>query len=248
VLELFLQITDAVSFCHQNLVAHRDIKSENIVVTDESIPKLVDFGLAVPLSNPPQLCEDKCGTIPFAPPEVYRGKPFEATAMDVWSLGILTFEMRCGNNSVCQMLGCAEKAEPNERLAEVMEQFFANPDWPASVKRYFPGVGMAQELIVVLRGCLVVGPESRWAASDLWQHIANSPSGDRITSRLTTESTERHTIHSCAGQEEEGVERTLLELDSEWNPANGKWPNDKERETAGANIRNLRRPRYSAAD
>merc|ERR1719393_1083005 len=114
VLELFLQICEAVAQCHQLNIAHRDIKSENVVVTAEGVPKLVDFGLAIQLSDadPPKLCDDKCGTIPFAPPEVCRGKHYEARAMDVWSLGILTLEMRCGNNSVCRMLELGKETEP----------------------------------------------------------------------------------------------------------------------------------------
>jgi len=182
VLEFLLQIIDAVAYCHKSLVAHRDIKSENIVVTADTIPKLVDFGLAVTLSNaqPQELCVDKCGTIPFAPPEVYRGKKFDAQAMDVWSIGILTLEMRCGNNSVCRMVGCMDMTEPNDELADMFDRFFSVPDWPALVQNVH-GIGMAQELLLVMRYSLVIKPESRWHASDLWNHIADSRRSDRHT-------------------------------------------------------------------
>jgi serine/threonine protein kinase len=226
VLELFLQICDAVAFLHQSLVAHRDIKSENIVVTKEAIPKLVDFGLACPLSNPPQLCDDKCGTIPFAPPEVYRGAKFEATAMDVWSLGILTLEMRCGNNAVCHMLG-ARKAEPNAQLAEMVEKFFGHPDWPISVQAANPGVGMAEELICVLRGSLVITPELRWKAVDLFQHIANSSSMERITGRGTASEDYASGINTPRmSRRPDEDERILMDVD--WYEyecdGNDRWP------------------------
>jgi serine/threonine protein kinase len=184
VLELFLQICDAIAYCHEMLVAHRDIKSENVVVTQDFVPKLVDFGLAVQLSKPssePELCSDKCGTIPFAPPEVYRGKKFEASAMDVWGLGILTLEMRCGNNSVCHMLGCGHIAEPNDELANKVERFFSCPDWPQVAQKANAGVGLADELLCVMRNSLVVAPELRWPAVDLWRHIASSRNTDRQT-------------------------------------------------------------------
>lgn len=196
VLELFLQICEAVAHCHNLLIAHRDIKSENVVVTEEGVPKLVDFGLAIQLNDtdPPKLCEDKCGTIPFAPPEVCRGKHYEARAMDVWSLGILTLEMRCGNNSVCRMLELGKETEPTVELAEVIERFFGCPDWPLACIERNHGVGMADELLAVLRGCLVVTPELRWSATDLWDHIANSEFAERITGRRS----ERFTARSQA--------------------------------------------------
>jgi len=196
VLELFLQICDAVSYCHQMRVAHRDIKSENVVVNTDCVPKLVDFGLAVTLSNPSslELCTDKCGTIPFAPPEVYRGKHFEACAMDVWSLGILTLEMRCGNNSVCRMLGCVSASEPNEELADIVERFFNCEDWPEIALRAHPGVGMAAELVVVMRNSLVVAPEMRWTAAELWKHIASSSGKERSTGRDSN--SQRHSATS----------------------------------------------------
>lgn len=192
VLELLLQIIDAVAYCHKSLVAHRDIKSENIVVTGEGIPKLVDFGLAVTLSNanPQELCADKCGTIPFAPPEVYRGKKFDAQAMDVWSLGILTLEMRCGNNSVCRMVGCVGMGEPNADLADVFDRFFSVPDWTTLVKNVH-GIGMAPELLTILRYSLVVRPEQRWHAIDLWHHIADSRCTDRHTRGMTRGGTDQ---------------------------------------------------------
>lgn len=196
VLELFLQICEAVAHCHQVLIAHRDIKSENVVVNEEGIPKLVDFGLAIQLTDadPPKLCEDRCGTIPFAPPEVCRGKKYEARAMDIWSLGILTLEMRYGNDSVCRMLELAGETEPSVELAQVIERFFSHPDWPINCIKRNDGIGMAEELLSVLRGCLVVTPDLRWGAADLWDHIANSEAMERITGRMS----ERFTTRSHA--------------------------------------------------
>jgi serine/threonine protein kinase len=199
VLELLLQILDAVAYCHMSLVAHRDIKSENVVLTSEAIPKLVDFGLSVSLSSPsePQeLCGDMCGTIPFAPPEVYRGKKFDPEAMDVWSLGILTLEMRCGNNCVCRMLGCVGMTEPTAELADVFERFFCVPDWPQLMKNAH-GIGMAPELLAVVRCSLVVKPEKRWRAGDLWQHIANSSGADRFTAPRGTGRDESDSLARC---------------------------------------------------
>ena len=45
-LRLFLQVCAAVQYAHQNLIVHRDLKPDNILVTGEGIPKLLDFGIA----------------------------------------------------------------------------------------------------------------------------------------------------------------------------------------------------------
>lgn len=88
-LRLLLPICDAVLLAHQKLIVHRDLKPDNILVTEQGIPKLLDFGIAKVLSAVPSSAENTAThvlTPEYASPEQARGEPV-TTATDVYSLG-----------------------------------------------------------------------------------------------------------------------------------------------------------------
>jgi len=92
-LDLFLTVCDAVQFAHRNLVVHRDLKPTNILVNDEGVPKLLDFGIARLLSPErgdalPTVGAWRFLTPEYASPEQLTGQPV-TTASDVYSLGVL---------------------------------------------------------------------------------------------------------------------------------------------------------------
>ncbi len=101
-LQLFLQVCAAVHYAHQHLIIHRDIKPQNILVTFDGMPKLLDFGIAKILdadsaefSPTATMTGFRLLTPRYASPEQIRGEPM-TTATDVYSLGVVLYEVLTG--------------------------------------------------------------------------------------------------------------------------------------------------------
>ena len=96
--KLFLKITELFSFLHSGSpgMIYRDIKPENIMITDDSDIKLVDMGAAV-MSYGDAFVESGAGSRGYAAPECMNEKRIDASA-DVYSLGVLLCFMLTGND------------------------------------------------------------------------------------------------------------------------------------------------------
>ncbi|PNY23121.1 Serine/threonine-protein kinase oca2 [Tolypocladium capitatum] len=89
----FLQILNGVTYLHSVGLAHRDLKLDNVVVSDKGIMKIIDFGSAhvfkYPFENGTVAAKSIVGSDPYLAPEVYDSKEYDAAAVDIWSLAII---------------------------------------------------------------------------------------------------------------------------------------------------------------
>lgn len=130
-LALFGQVLDAVEAAHRNLVVHRDLKPSNILVTREGTVKLLDFGTSKLLVADVTMTMNAGLTPSYASPEQLRQEP-AATTTDVFSLGVVLFELLTGGSpfgragsyarglerAIRETNPARPEAEANDRAAE----------------------------------------------------------------------------------------------------------------------------------
>lgn len=194
-LTLFLQVCSSVAYAHRNLIVHRDLKPSNILVTPDGEPKLLDFGIAKllsPESDLPTIQTVKntgIMTPDYASPEQVRGEQV-TTATDIYSLGVLLYELLTGvrpfnfkAKSLEKIIQTVCEVEPERPSTLAIRLQSHRSDDSSDIDRYNKDVDakrLVGDLDNIVSMALRKEPERRYSsveqfADDIRRHLAGRP-------------------------------------------------------------------------
>ncbi len=174
--QLFLQVCAAVSYAHQHLVVHRDLKPNNILVATDGSVKLLDFGIAKLLEANPitgattdeTRTQLRAMTLDYASPEQVGGGTV-TTVSDVYSLGVVLYRLLTGESPY------GKRSNDAQRVAEILSD--TTPARPSLVRRTRD---IEADLDDVLLMALRKEPQKRYGsveqfANDLRNYLGGLP-------------------------------------------------------------------------
>ncbi|WP_416404291.1 protein kinase domain-containing protein [Arthrobacter sp. LFS091] len=150
VLAIGIQVASAVETAHRAGIVHRDIKPANILVTDYNRPALTDFGISGTIGAD---TEDDAGmSIPWSPPEQFRGGAVEGVPVDIWALGATLYTLLAGRSPFVLPGQDNSQRELISRITNSALPRLGRADVPESLE-------------LVLATAMAKSPESRYSSA-----------------------------------------------------------------------------------
>jgi eukaryotic-like serine/threonine-protein kinase len=150
--EIGADVAIALAYAHRHGVIHRDVKPGNVLITEDGIVKVTDFGIARAINTEESLTQTGAvmGTATYFSPEQAEGMGVDARS-DIYSLGVVLFEMVTGRPP---FMGDTPVAVASKHVRE-------NPPAPRDINPSVP-----PDLEAIILKCLAKSPEYRYATGD----------------------------------------------------------------------------------
>jgi len=184
------QVIEGVAHLHDEGIAHRDLKPENLLCSEGKEEKdgkeynpfrivIADFGLSKTFNDESTLITS-CGTPEYVAPEVIEAEGHYDNAVDMWSVGVITYVLLCGSSPF------GESKDGGALFVNIMAAQFEFPE--AEWK------GISDEAKDFIRHLIVKDTNERWTAEEAKEHVwltgtcgTDAPlAGGDITRRITT--------------------------------------------------------------
>lgn len=148
---VLVPLLKGLAYLHELSVIHRDIKTENLVLDGSGKVRICDLGFSISLAM--ERPKSVIGTMEYMPPEVLMEKTdLFSEKIDIWAVGILTYECLCG---VTPFYMTTERA----LVAAILDG-----------KYYIPS-HLTGETVYFIKCCLHPSPQRRWSAKELLEHV-----------------------------------------------------------------------------
>ena len=167
---LFRQIILGIKHIHSNLIVHRDIKLENILIDMNNNIKICDFGIGIILSSENQILHSHCGTPVYIAPEIItstKEKGYKGFPVDIYSAGIVLYIMVSGRlpfdespDDICEI----NKNEDMNKENEIKLKYGLSKREP----KYLENI--SDELRDLLKGLLNKDPNERLNVEQILNH------------------------------------------------------------------------------
>ena len=221
VVDIMCQLTDGMSAAHDSYIIHRDIKPQNIMILENGLIKITDFGIAMAL-NATQLTQTNSvmGSVHYLPPEQACGKGATIQS-DVYSMGVLMYELLTGgvpfkgDNAVEIALKHIKESIPSVKESKSdIPTSVANIVKKSTAKNVKNRYADAREMNEDLKTCL---DESRLDEEEYEFLYPENEESDKKSKKVVTELENTTSIEKQDDKKEEVISKQITEDDVKKN-------------------------------